>query len=86
MHVVPTGMHHRNFDASIVARGHLAGVGEAGLFFHRERIQLRAQHHRRTGAVLQDSHHTQLADACGHLEPELAQAFYQGGRGALFVE
>ncbi len=62
------------------------GVGQAGLFFHRQAIEFGTHHHGRAGAVLVDRHDTGLADLFGHREAELAHFRRQLAGGAGFLE
>ena len=43
MHVVTAGVHHRNRRAGIALHPDLAGVGQAGLLFHRQGVHVGAQ-------------------------------------------
>ena len=78
------GRHVRVVAAGVHRAGHRAGVGQAGLFLDRKRIQLGAQQHRRPLAVAEHAHHPRLADAGRHLVSQPAQLVGQAG-GGLFL-
>jgi hypothetical protein len=68
--IVPTGVHHPGPRA--VGRGDLHGRGirEAGLFGHRQSIQLGAKHDNGPAAILQDADDPVAADAGRYLEAD----------------
>ncbi len=74
VHIVTAAMSDECFLA-LVLRLHLAGERKAGLFFHRQRIELGADHDHRSGAVLENADNTGLADAFGDFEADVAQLF-----------
>ena len=83
--VVPTGMHHRNFNAAVVVGGDVACVGEAGFLRDRQRIEFGAQHDRGSRSVLQDADHACAPDSGGHVVSKLAQLRRDHGCGLLLV-
>ena len=62
MHVVAAHMSHRHGVPFGIRRCDLAGIGKAGVLGDRQRIHVRAQHHRRPLAVAEQSDHARLAD------------------------
>jgi hypothetical protein len=84
--VVAAGVHDRHGLAGRVLGGDRAGERQAGLFQHRQRIDLGAQHGDRAGAVLQDGDDTGAADAGGHFEAQRLDALGEFFCGLVFVE
>src|SRR5437868_10666009 len=80
-----TSVHNRHLDAAIVMGGHMAGVGEPGLFRHGKSIQLGANHHSWASAVLQDPHNPGTADASCDCKSELSQLLGDGSRRLILV-
>ena len=85
VHVVAAGVHDVDLLPRVVDRGDRARVGQAGLLFHRERVELGAQRDRRAGPVAQHSDHAGAAHAGRYLEAELAQALRHLGGGVHLV-
>ncbi len=83
--IVSAGVHHRDVASGVVFGAHLAGVGQAGLFFHRKRVQFGAQHDGRAGAVLQDRDDAGAAHVFGDVIAGAAQARGQLRRGLRFM-
>src|SRR5260370_42705119 len=71
--MVSASVHRGDVVSGIVFRARLAGVGQSSLFFYGERVELGPQHHRRTGAILQDSDNARAANMFGHVVPETLQ-------------
>ena len=84
--IVAARVHHRRRLSGRVLRDDGAGEGKPGLLFDRERVELRAQHHRGSGAVLEHGHDPGLADARGDVEAERLQARREFGRRLDFLK
>jgi len=85
VHVMPAGVHDADFASRIVLGMHFAGIRQAGLFFHRKRIKLGAQHDRGPGAVLQDGHHSRPAHVFGDGVAKISQMTGKLLRGLDFM-
>ena len=83
--IVPAGVHDRNVASGIVFGAHFAGVGEAGFFFHRKRIQFRAQHDRGARSVLEDRYNPGPAYMFGDVISGAAPARGQLHRSLYFM-
>ena len=64
----------------------VAGIGQAGLFLHRQRVELGAHHDGRSSAVLVDRDQPGLADFLGDLEADRAHLGGELGGGLLLLE
>jgi hypothetical protein len=84
--VVPAGVHDRDGFAGRVLGGDAAGERQAGLFLHRQRVELGAQHDGRPRAVAQQCDHAGAADAGGHVKAERLGFGGQLGGGFALVE
>ena len=73
VHVVAAGVHDADLVAGLVAGADGAGVGPAGLFRHRQGVQVGADQDGRAGAVFEDGDDAVAADVGRHLKPDLAQ-------------
>jgi hypothetical protein len=73
MHVVAAHMPYWHDYPFGVRRRDLAGIGKAGVLGDRQRIHVRAQHHRRPLAVAEQSNHTRLAHPGRHLVPSFPE-------------
>ena len=81
--VVPAAVGDEGRLAAILALL-VRGVGQAGLFLHRQGVELGAHHDHRSGAVAIDGDDTGAADMLGHVEPIGAHLPGQhGGRSGL---
>ena len=74
MQVVPAGVHDRDILSAVILGADLAGVGEAGFFFHRKGIEFGAQHDRGPGTVLENGDDAGAADVLGDFVTQAAQA------------
>ena len=63
----------------------LAGVGQAGFFFYRERVKFGAQHDRGSGAIFEDGDDAGAAYVFSHVVAERAQLRGQLGGSLSFV-
>mmetsp|Transcript_6684 Transcript_6684/g.27966 ORF Transcript_6684/g.27966 Transcript_6684/m.27966 type:complete len:537 (-) Transcript_6684:250-1860(-) len=74
-------------DEALAAVGHGLGaarIGQAGLFFHGQRVEFGTNHNGGAGAVLEDRDQPGLADALGHREAQRAHLGRElGGRAHL---
>mgnify|MGYP003346742301 CR=1 FL=1 len=73
-----------------IFRTYLAGIGQAGLLFHRKRIELGAQHDRRSRAVFQNRDDSRAGDvfgsdacSCGAMLRESMRRITQEGAGVV---
>ena len=62
VHVMATGVHDGFYNAVRVAHGHFARVGEAGLFFYRQRVHVCAQENGFAFAIAEDAGEAVSAD------------------------
>jgi hypothetical protein len=79
-------MHDADLVALVIARTSGAGVRQAGLFFHRQRVHVGAQHDDRAVAVAQHTDHampTDLARDFGASQPEFR---CDPGGGVFFLK
>ena len=81
--VVPAGVHHIDLVAVPVELLRTGGVGQAGLFLHRQTVHIGAHHYQRARAVLQHGHHAGAADTLGHIVARCTQLLRQARRGFL---
>ena len=66
VHIVSAGVHDADIASGIVFRADFAGVREAGLLLNRKPVEFGAQHHDRTGAILQDGDDSGATHVLGH--------------------
>lgn len=81
VHVVAARVHHRDLPVLGAGGHHGAGVGQAGLLRHGQRVHVGAHQHGRPVAVVQRRDHSGAADAGTDLEAEAAQPVRNGGSG-----
>jgi len=84
--VVPAGVHHRHVVALGIGAAGGAGVRQPGLLRHRQPVHVRAQQHRRTGAVLQHADHAGATDAGSDGDAESIKRLGDDARGAMLLE
>ena len=83
--IVSAGVHHRNVASGIIFGAHFAGVGKAGFFLNRKRIQFRAQHDGWARSVLEDSDDSCAAHVFGDVISGAAQALRELRGGLRFM-
>ena len=64
---------------------HIAGVGEAGFFFHGKRVEFSSEKDRRAAAVFQYGDDARAANMLGDIVSSCTQAGRELGRGLGFV-
>ena len=85
VHVMPAGMHHSDVASGIVFRADFAGIGKTGLFFHRQRVQFRAQHDRGARAIFHNGHNAGAANVLRYVITQRPQAVRKLRRSPGFV-
>ena len=70
MDVMPTGVHHPDFGAALVANFDFTGIIQPGLLNDGQGIHIRANQDRRPLSILEDADDARLADTGRHLEAE----------------
>ena len=85
MDVVPAGVHDGDIASRVVFGTDFAGVGQAGLFLNRKRVELGAKHHGRAGAVLEDGNNSSSADMFGNVIAQAAEAAREVCRSLSFM-
>ena len=84
VHVVAAGVHHRHGLAVVVGSRDRAGIRQAGLFPHRQRIHVGAQHDHGPVAVVQQTNDPRLPNSRGHVKTVGAEPIRrQAGRACL---
>ena len=58
MRVMSASVHDMNLSTLVIFRRDLAGVGQAGFFFHRQRIHVGTHQHGWPIAILHDANHS----------------------------
>ncbi len=85
MHVVAAGVHHRLLHARDVDLLRARGVRKARSFEDGQSVHVRAQHHGRPLAVLQNRDETRSTDLLRHVVAETVQ-LYSESLGGLHLE
>jgi len=80
--VMATGMGHTHLSTVLIGSTHGAGIGQARVLSHGQRIHVGAQHHGSAGAIAQHSHDTGDADVSRNLIAERLQVVCRDARGA----
>jgi hypothetical protein len=78
--IVPTGVHHRLFDARDIHLGDGRGIGKAGVLTQRQTVHVGPDHYQRPVAVAEHADHARATDALGHLETGSAQLLGESSR------
>jgi hypothetical protein len=85
MQIMAAGMHHRNVSTTVIFGVHFARVCKSGFFFHRKRVEFRAQHHGRARAVFQNGDNSGAANPFRDVIAQAAQASGEFSGGLGFV-
>ena len=90
--VVPAGVHHAHLVAGVVLHANLAGVRQACVFRHRQRVHVGAHQDHWPGAVLHERHDAVAAravriftDVFGYVVAGFPQLGGEKRRSTLFV-
>ena len=86
MRVVSAGVHDAAFHARSGGAAHLGGIGEAGLFDHRQRVHIGTDQHSRAWPIAQHGDDAGLADFFSHLKPCCPRGFGHDRGRADFLE
>ena len=94
MQIVAARVHHGNVAAGIVFGMYLAGIGQPGLFFYRQRIEFGPQHDGRARTIFQNGDDASPANVLGDFIAGAAQVSgqflgslrFMGGKFGMLVQ
>ena len=86
VNIVTASVHDAHFVALVIFGLHPAGIFQTGLLCHRQRIEIRSNHHRRASTIPQHADQAVSSKISCHFKPNAPEFLLEALRSLGFVE